>query len=581
MNWYKNLKIGNKIFIAFLLMIVFLVAVGFLGINSTKEIQESVNETLEVRLPSLDFLVQADRDLQQLLVAERSMIFENTQSETFKTLVADYEENLKQSRERWERYKALAETEEEKAIIPMYEKARTEWEAFSKQIVDGRKADTREGRRLAIDLSLGTAGEKFEAMREHINKLQEINQRISEETQQASKTTYSKLFTLILVITGVAILIAVFTWFVLNKTVTIPIREMVARSQDLAEGEGDLTKRIRVDSKDELGELSGWLNQFFQRLQEIMAKVKDSSLGLINSTGRVSTGSESLASRTSEQAASITETSTTLEEFTAILKGNRENSEEVNKMLDYFNSEVKAKMELIDNVTTTMTEISASGKKIDDIVNVINDISFQTNLLALNAAVEAARAGEAGRGFAVVAAEVRNLAQKTAESSKNIQEIVTQNVETTNKGTELVKDTSDFFASIAAVLEEISLKMQAINNSSKEQFTGVEQINEAISQLEVVINQNAALVNDFSEASKEMISGTNEVNELVAQFKTESSEEPGPRISDSPTPKSKRKEEPKKTPRKEKPSKAAKAETKKPGDDEDFFASEEGNFEEF
>lgn len=588
MNWYKNLKIGNKIFFAFLLIMVFLLAVGFLGITSTKEIQATLDETLAVRLPSLDFLVQADRDLQQLLVAERSMIFENAQSETFRTLVADYDENLKQSRERWEKYKALAATEEEKAIIPVYEKARTEWEAVSKQIVEGRKSDTREGRRLAIDLSLGTAKEKFEAMREHINKLQEINQRISKESHQASKTTYSKLFAFILALTVVAILVAVFAWFLLNSTITRPVKELVARSQDLAEGEGDLTKRIRVDSKDELGELSGWFNQFLQRLQEILAKVKESSRELIKSTGRVSAGSESLATRTSEQAASITETSTTLEEFTSILKSNRENSDEVNKMLEYFNSEVKAKMELIDNVTATMTEISESGKKIDQIVNVINDISFQTNLLALNAAVEAARAGEAGRGFAVVAAEVRNLAQKTAESSKNIQEIVTQNVETTNKGSELVKETSDFFASIAAVLEEVSLKMQDITNSSKEQFTGVEQINEAISQLEDVINQNAALVNDFSGASKEMIAGSNELKELVDHFKTEESEEHGLPISGTPAPKSKQQEEPKKPkeskkpPKAEKPSKTAGAKAKKPAEeDDDFFASEDDTFEEF
>jgi methyl-accepting chemotaxis protein len=524
MDWYKNLKIGKKFFIAFLIMITLLLIVGFLGITSTREIHSNLEETCVVRLPSLDSLIQTDRDLQQLLVAERSMIFENAQSETFKALVADYDENFRQSKERWEKYKKLATTDEEKAIIPKYEKARAEWEAVSKQIVDGRKEDSREGRRLAIDLSLGEAKEKFEAMRNHLDKLQEINQRVAEESHRNSKTTFSRLLLIIILITIIAILAAVSAWFILSKTITRPIQELVARAQDLAEGEGDLTGRIKTGNKDELGELSGWFNQFIKRIQEIVIKVKDSSLTLIDSTERVSSGSESLASRTSEQAASITETSTTLEEFTAILKGSKENSDEVNKMLEYFNAEVQAKKELINNVTATMQEISNSGKKIDDIVNVINDISFQTNLLALNAAVEAARAGEAGRGFAVVAAEVRNLAQKTAESSKNIQAIVTRNVETTRKGTELVNETSEFFSSIASVLEEISVKMQSIANSSREQLTGVEQINEAISQLEDVINQNAALVDDFAGASKEMTASSNELRELVERFKTEDSD---------------------------------------------------------
>jgi methyl-accepting chemotaxis protein len=181
MDWYKNLKIGKKFFIAFLIMIVFLLIVGFLGISSTKEIHSNFEETCAVRLPSLDYLIQTDRDLQQLLVAERSMIFGNAQSETFKTLVADYDENFKQSKERWEKYKMLATTDEEKAIIPKYEKARAEWEIVSKKIVDGRKEDSREGRRLAIDLSLSEAKQKFETMRNHLDKLQEINQHIAEE----------------------------------------------------------------------------------------------------------------------------------------------------------------------------------------------------------------------------------------------------------------------------------------------------------------------------------------------------------------------------------------------------------------
>jgi len=288
---------------------------------------------------------------------------------------------------------------------------------------------------------------------------------------------------------------------------------------ELSEGEGDLTVRLDVKSEDEVGKLALNFNNFIEKLNDIVIQVKESSEEIYNGTQEIAAGSEDLSTRTSEQAASITETSTTLENFTSIVKVNTENSEDVRKRLENFNSEMKTKKDLMENVTSTMKEIENSSKKIDNIITVINDISFQTNLLALNAAVEAARAGEAGRGFAVVAAEVRNLAQKTAESSKTIQEIVTKNVDSTKKGMLLVNETSDFFSTIMKIMDEMVTKINEITNGSKEQSTGVEQINQAIMQLENVINQNAALVEELSATSKNMSTNTRQLNELVNRFK--------------------------------------------------------------
>lgn len=289
--------------------------------------------------------------------------------------------------------------------------------------------------------------------------------------------------------------------------------------EELSEGEGDLTIRLDVKTNDEIGQLSANFNNFIEKLKDIVSQVKDSSDEINNGTREISAGSEDLSTRTSEQAASITETSTTLEGFTSIVKVNTDNSEEVRNRLESFNADMQTKKDLMDNVTSTMKEIEDSSKKIDNIINVINDISFQTNLLALNAAVEAARAGEAGRGFAVVASEVRNLAQKTAESSKTIQDIVTQNVESTKKGMLLVNETSEFFAAIMDIMNELVGKINEISEGSKEQSTGVEQINQAILQLENVINQNAALVEELSATSKSMSSNTHQLNDLVNRFK--------------------------------------------------------------
>lgn len=324
--------------------------------------------------------------------------------------------------------------------------------------------------------------------------------------------------TLFAVIGLIALLIIVLS-LTLTKFISAPVNELTERAYDLAVGEVDMTKRLLVESTDDFGELGGWFNQFLERLHQIIIKVRDSSMDIHNATEEISTASEDLAHRTNEQAAAITQTSTTLEEFTSSVRNNTENSAEADMMLTSFNEEIQEKKVLIENVTTTMTEIFDSSKQIDNIIKVINDISFQTNLLALNAAVEAARAGEAGRGFAVVAAEVRNLAQKTAESSKSIQNIVQQNVETTQKGMELVRDTSQFFAEVVEMMGETVVKISNITNASREQSTGIEQINKAIGHMDEVSTHNAGLVEELSATSKTVKSNAMDLEDLVKQFK--------------------------------------------------------------
>jgi methyl-accepting chemotaxis protein len=323
-------------------------------------------------------------------------------------------------------------------------------------------------------------------------------------------------------LTAIAILALLIIGILSSIMIARMVKPLVNASdimEELSEGEGDLTLRLEVKTNDEVGKLSGNFNRFMEKLRHIVEKVKESSDDINNGTREISAGSEDLSTRTSEQAASITETSTTLEGFTNIVKVNTDNSEEVRSKLENFNADLQTKQDLMNNVTSTMKEIEDSSKKIDNIITVINDISFQTNLLALNAAVEAARAGEAGRGFAVVAAEVRNLAQKTAESSKTIQDIVTKNVASTKKGMELVKETSEFFTAIMKIMDEMVQKINQITDGSREQSTGVEQINQAIMQLENVISQNAALVEELSATSKSMSTNTHQLNELVNKFK--------------------------------------------------------------
>lgn len=329
----------------------------------------------------------------------------------------------------------------------------------------------------------------------------------------------SRTFFYFLILSILVLIVAtVFCYFIIRKKVATPLSLLQREMPKLARG--DLSFRINYESSDEIGELSNSLDSTINSLSELIDRVKASSSHIFDATEEIKSATDNLSGRTSEQASSITETSATMEEFTSTVQRNTENSIEADEMLTVFNNNVQEKNELIKNVTSTMTAIYDSSKQIDNIIKVINDISFQTNLLALNAAVEAARAGEAGRGFAVVASEVRNLAQKTAESSKSIQEIVENNVLSTQKGMDLVKDTSEFFETIVSDIQSAVDKVNEITNASREQNTGLEQINTSVGYMDEASTMNAELVKQLAVTANGVKDNAVQLRELVERFKT-------------------------------------------------------------
>ncbi len=416
------------------------------------------------------------------------------------------------------------------------------------------------------------AGNWFAIITQKINQLKIVDDSLGENLVTETIKLQSSAKSSLILLSTITLFILIITFFLsynIVKNVLFQIGGDPKEVMNLTKKIANLDISMNFDDEDNITGIYKMMIEMSKNLKKIVSDVKINANDVSLGSKELNDSSESLATGAADQAASITETSTTIEEFTSILKSSSSNSDEANETLMDFNKEVQSKQELIKNVTTTMDEINTSSKKIDEIVSVINDISFQTNLLALNAAVEAARAGEAGRGFAVVASEVRNLAGKTAESSKTIQDIVSNNLEATKRGMELIKQTSDFFNTLFKMTQDIVLKIEQIANGAKEQYTGVEQINIAITQLENVINQNAALVEEFSATSNGLKSNAFDLSELVSKFKIDDSE---PKINNSIP--NKKKNKVIIPPLKQK--KEAKTE-----ENDDFFGADEDGFEEF
>ncbi len=503
MKWFRNLKIGSKLVIAFSIMIMFMGIIGYTGYSSTKKVDENLNEIFNVRLPSIDYLLQSDRDLQQLLVAERSMIFANAKSDTFKTFVEEYEKNLTQAGDRWEKYKELAATNAEKEIIPKYEKARTEWMKLTRTVVDGRVEDTRAGRRMALDLTLGQAKNKFEEMRNYLDLLQEINTTLGEEVQEASHHTYKKTLIVLFSTTVCGLFIGLFLAVVISRGITKPLNEAVLRSNQMADG--DLSIDFAIRSKDETGQLLRAMKNMGERLSSVVVNVKTAADNVASGSYEMSASSEQMSQGATEQAASAEEASSSMEQMASNIRQNADNAQQTEKIAVKAAADAREGGEAVSEAVNALKEIA--GK-----ISIIEEISRQTNLLALNAAIEAARAGEHGKGFAVVAAEVRKLAERSQAAAGEISDLSLSSVEVAEKAGEMLNKLVPDIRKTAELVQEI-------NAASNEQNDGAEQINKAIQQLDQVIQQNAGASEEISSTAEELAAQAGQLQETISFFK--------------------------------------------------------------
>ena len=398
--------------------------------------------------------------------------------------------------------------------------------------------------------------------------LNDINSLLKKDIDEINASVVSETGTFIwvvMIITVIGLLVSLLFGFLVRRSITAPVNDLVDMSKDIAQGEGDLTKRIMVTGKDELGELSTWFNMFLKRLNNMVSEIKKHAANINVSSQEMALGNQDLSNRTNQQSSSLEETATAMEEINSIVQNNAEDAKNANEitqkaqksvvdsrteLLDAVNNSIEMNQDMLQNLQSTnkdvvsaMEEIMESSKKIEGIITLMNDIAFQTNLLALNASVEAARAGEHGKGFAVVASEVRKLAHRSSKASTEIGVLIQTSLGHINSGRNLVKDgeegmdemrtkidtmlnnlKSESDSNLNGILtsvKEVSEVMENIKVASEEQAEGVDQINKSIADMDRITQENSALVEQNTTASQHMAQEAEKLQKLLNTFKVE------------------------------------------------------------
>lgn len=499
-NFFANMSVGKRLFLGFGLVLVLTAGIGFIGWQYTHTMSNEFDSLYTDNLQSAVQLSNAERGLWELRFGIAN--YEGWNVTDRAKIRAEESKWMHQIEDNMKAYgqgnRTAAEKEALQEFNDWYTKylgARPHW--F--ELVDQGKHDEAHEYRAATTNTFAPNAVKSLA------KLITIQNELGDQKRSQVNAEANSSLQMIRLLLFLAIAAGLAMAYIATRSVTRPVTGLANHLSELAAGGGDLTKRIAVRSRDEVGQMGASLNTFLEKLEKIIVDVKTGASAIAVAAQQVASSSSSLSQGTSEQAASAEETTSSLEEMSASIRQNSENSRQMEQVAAKGAREAEESGKAVNHTVDAM-------KSITEKIEIVDEIAYQTNLLALNAAIEAARAGEHGKGFAVVATEVRKLAERSQAAAREISSLATDSVKVAENSGKLLDELVPSIKKTAELVQEVAA-------ASREQSSGVAQINKAMAQVDQVTQRNASSAEELSSTAEELASQSESLLQLMNYFK--------------------------------------------------------------
>ena len=515
MTALKNLRIGTRLGLAFALIALLMLGMALIAGTSLKSVRTDMDLVLNDRYAKVKLVndIGDDVNLQARIVRNLVILESEAQrEEEIKSLMASRERLAKN-------YEDLGSRINTPTGRTLFDKLQEERKAYVAAQNDFLKLAKSDDLAAAKAVLLDTLRPRQLAYMKQLGEMTDFQEKLMEQAGQTTISTVDTATTVTVSFTLLGLAIAVVAGVVVTRSVTRPVSAVVADLQTVAGG--DLTVNVAVNRGDELGQLQRALAETVASLRRVVGDVRSGVDSVTTASSQIAAGNQDLSSRTEQQASSLQETASSMEELTATVRQSADAARAASNLAANASAAAEHGGAVVGQVVGTMDEISASSRKIVDIIGVIDGIAFQTNILALNAAVEAARAGEQGRGFAVVASEVRVLAQRSAEAAKEIKALIGASVDRVEAGSRQVADAGTAMRDIVEQVRKVHDLIGEIASTATEQSRGIEQVNVAVTQMDQVTQQNAALVEESAAAASSLAHQAQALSEAVATFRVE------------------------------------------------------------